>query len=494
MTELHRQLFQAFDQYKSHAAIESKAVNRITYGQLAANVSELIAKIAACSKSNNIVLGILSTRCAEAYIGVLAAFFSGVRFVPLNPGLPISRLNQVVSAGKIDIVVFDTANAKVASELEVESLLVAIDRSVSEAPKSLKNENFDCGEMDIAYQMFTSGSTGKPKGVPISYGSLVHYVTEIKKEIEFPPYSRYSQLFDLSFDLSMHDIFVTLSSGGTLVPASSLDLMMPHDYIRKKEIDIWFSVPMLSVIAVRGQANKAVEHQLTTALFCGEALVTDYAISFQRFLGDTSNIYNLYGPTEATIAFTIKKLDEHDSIFSTVPLGTGFGKNNVAIDTKDGVVEALADGVQGELLLSGPQVFDGYKPDVAIDCFVQNDGHTYYRSGDNVEIISGQLIHKGRKDSQIKFRGYRIELGDIEATFRRLFDCSTAVAVLVGDGEKTEIVLAYDNAVPVEDFSSLDRDLPPYMIPARYVQLDNIPTNINGKVDRIAIKTLVESS
>ena len=75
-----------------------------------------------------------------------------------------------------------------------------------------------------------------------------------------------------------------------------------------------------------------------------------------------------------------------------------------------------------------------------------------------------------------------------------MFDCSTAVAVLVGDGEKTEIVLAYDNAVPVEDFSSLDRDLPPYMIPARYVQLDNIPTNINGKVDRIAIKTLVESS
>ena len=228
MTELHQKILKAFDQYESHAAIASKAGTNITYGQLADNFSDLAGKLATRTKQKNVVLGILSNRCAEAYIGVLAAFLSCVRFVPLNPGLPASRLKQIVSAGKIDFIAFDSANAKVAKELEVQSILIAIDSDRSELQKSFQADNFECSDIDIAYQMFTSGSTGKPKGVPISYGSLAHYVTEIKKEIEFPAYLRYSQLFDLSFDLAMHDIFVTLSSGGTLVPANSMAVSYTH--------------------------------------------------------------------------------------------------------------------------------------------------------------------------------------------------------------------------------------------------------------------------
>ena len=492
MTVLHRQLLQAFDQFENHVAIEHRSGISITYRQLNHNVSGLIKRFIDLSQGNNIVLGILSTRCAEAYIGVLAAFFSYNRFVPLNPSLPKSRLKQIVSAGKIDVVLFDSNNAELAEDLDVQSLQVTIGIDCAELQQLDSNNNYENSENAIAYQMFTSGSTGNPKGVPISYSSLNHYIVELKKEMNFPKYSRYSQLFDLSFDLAMHDIFITFSSGGTLIPASSMDLMMPHDYIKKSKIDIWFSVPMLSILAIRGQANKAVEHHLTTALFCGEALITEYAMEFRNFLCDKGNIYNLYGPTEATIAFSIKKLEEHDVNFPTVPLGIGFGQNKIAIDTEDGVMHLLHEGMQGELLLCGPQIFDGYKPEVPIDCFIHSDGQTYYRSGDNVEVVSSQLIHKGRLDSQIKFRGYRIELGEIETTFRRLFDCSTTVAILVGHGEKTEIALAYDHASEISDFSPLKDALPSYMVPTKFVQLETVPTNVNGKVDRIAIKNIVD--
>ena len=112
MTILHKRLLEAFNQFEDHVAIEHKSGPRITYHQLNQKISGLIDQLKHTAHSDSLVIGILSTRCAESYIGVLAAFFMHVRFIPLNPSLPVSRLKKIINAGNINIVLFDSTHAQ----------------------------------------------------------------------------------------------------------------------------------------------------------------------------------------------------------------------------------------------------------------------------------------------------------------------------------------------------------------------------------------------
>jgi D-alanine--poly(phosphoribitol) ligase subunit 1 len=461
-----------------------------TYGELAAMAAGLQAEFAARGLRS---VGILSTRRLEAYAAVLAAFMGGVKFVPMNPDLPRDRLEKIAAAGGVGLILADPTTSAAAADLSLPHLDIAACVPATTTAAALTCATPAPGA--IAYQMFTSGSTGDPKGVPVSYGNLDHYVTGIVAALDIPAGGRFSQLFDLSFDLSLHDIFVGLSQGGTLCPASKIDLMMPHAYLAKKQIDVWFSVPMLAMLAAQGQGDAAVSHRLQMALFCGEPLPADYAAGFMAFLQPQAPLYNLYGPTEATIAFTAARFDPQETRFSTVPLGQPFGGNRIAVETEAGIVDAVADpaagAVTGELLLGGPQVFDGYQPDTGVVCFVSApDGTRYYRSGDLVRLEGDALIHLGRSDNQIKLRGYRIELGDIEAAVRRCFGCSATAAVVLGDGAAREIGLAYAADQPIADRGPLADHLPAYMHPGRWLRVEKMPININGKIDRKALRQM----
>ncbi len=482
MTQLHSELSDVFCHNANVVAVARPRNQDVTYqalGGMIANVQSLIATRAPKA------VGILGTRSLEAYVAVMACFFSGVRFVPLNPELPNERLDKIIRYGQVDLLLHDGKRNDIdsfASGFSSDIAEVAAGEDTSDKPVLSKKLQAS----DIAYQMFTSGSTGEPKGVPITYGSLSHYVSGIRATTGHDTGGRFSQLFDLSFDLSMHDIFVALASGGTLVPASNIDLMMPHSYIQKKCIDYWFSVPLVASVALRGLGDNPVKHKLKKAMFCGEQLPTEYATGFRAFVEPDGPIYNLYGPTEATIAFTAKHFKDADPDLAVVPLGEPFGENVIGIRTHEGEVVEADEGAEGELLLGGPQVFSGYYPDNSVECFVGEDPR-YYCSGDLVRVKNGELHHIGRIDSQIKLRGYRIELGDIEAAFRKAFGCAAAAAVVLGTGESREIVLAYEHTKNIDDFSLLDAHLPAYMRPAQFMRFEKIPTNINGKVDRKTI-------
>jgi len=265
---------------------------------------------------------------------------------------------------------------------------------------------------------------------------------------------------------------------------------MPHAYLANRQIDIWFSVPMLAGLAVKGQADRAVKHNIKMALFCGEALPSDHAAAFSRFLEPGASLYNLYGPTEATIAFTAKLFEPADKSYSTVPLGKPFGDNLIAIETSSGEVVEAKENAEGELLLAGPQVFDGYQPATGSSVFVEHSGRRYYRSGDIVRVIESALLHVGRKDNQIKLRGYRIELGDVEAAVRQAFGYTNVAAVLLGAGETRDIGVAYESARSIEDVARINDFLPAYMRPKHWLRIDKMPTNINNKIDRKTIERM----
>jgi amino acid adenylation domain-containing protein len=478
MTELHAEISARLG--SAAPAVALGRAGDLSYADLARRAAALSAQFEGIQPGQSV--GILSTRCWEAYAAVLASFFTGRCFVPLNPDLPFDRLAKIVAQGQVNLVVHDKGNTDLAMRLNVP----AVDPNLLNISDTTLHAGTFPNPDAIVYQMFTSGSTGNPKGVPVRYDSLAHYVKTVRPAVGLTEPGRFSQLFDLSFDLAMHDIFIALANGGTIVPAGQMDMLMPHSYIGKKKIDHWFSVPMLAKVAARGANGVAADHRLTTALFCGEPLPMAYARDFRQFVSDGADIYNLYGPTEATIAFTAKPVDFTHDMAGIVPLGVPFGDNRVAVEDESGSVVDLAEGIEGELLLGGPQVFDGYRPAINTDCFTQSSP-VFYRSGDLVRMVDGELHHLGRTDSQIKLRGYRIELGDIEAAVRRAFGLETLACVVAGEGEGRQIMLAYVADMELADLTPLDEHLPDYMKPQLWTRLDQMPLNVNGKIDRKAL-------
>ncbi len=460
-------------------AVDAGKAGSISYARL----RELTAAIAGGSDREGPV-AILANRSLEAHVAVLACYRFGRTFVPLNPSFPQARLATIVEQSGATECLADTKHVALAEQLGVPVRTIDLDAAGSDAEAQSPASDAR------VYHLFTSGSTGQPKGVPITHGALAHYVQHIVDTVGIEDHWRASQFFDLSFDLSMHDIFVCVSTGGTLVPANDMALMMPHRFVASNAIDIWFSVPLLAVAAARGQAAMPAEARLKKALFCGEALPGAYAEGMRALLEDGGEVWNLYGPTEATIAFTAHRLDPPDSARDVVPLGQPFGDNRIAVLADNAVIEE-SEGASGELLLGGPQVFAGYAPANANDPFVHDaEGARYYRTGDLVRIEDGALVYVGRTDSQVKIRGHRVELGEIEAACARIEGVEAAAVVLLGDAANPRIIAAYQGRDDA-DFAPLADRLAPYMVPNEVRWTAALPTNSNGKIDRRAVMEML---
>ena len=440
----------------------------------------------------NVRVGVLSNHRVETYLAVLAVVSVGGTFVPLNPKFPAERLRTIVDLARPVVILGDRSTVAVHADVagsvpfvDVASVAASVTavgpwlHDVAAAPTT---------EKDIAYVMFTTGSTGTPKGVPISYANLTAYVDGVTELLAIPDGARFSQFFDLSFDLSMHDIFVSTRRRGTLVAPTQVDLMMPGAYVARERIDAWFSVPLVG--AQLGASKRKEDFAgFRSMLFCGEALPMETVAACRPWLADGGRMWNLYGPTEATIAFTAADVTDSSRTDGNASIGRPFGVNRTAMLAADATVatEPLL-GDEGELLLGGPQVFAGYSTD-APSPFVEHNGVNWYRSGDLVRIDAEGVYFRGRVDSQVKFRGYRIELGEIESVARRTFGLKTVAVVVTGEGTGARLVMFYlaGEATDALDLQRLATDLPNYMIPSEAVALDAMPTNQNGKIDRRAL-------
>jgi D-alanine--poly(phosphoribitol) ligase subunit 1 len=450
-------------------------------------------------------IGVLSNHRVETYLAVLGAVSAGATFVPLNPKFPAERLRTIVDLARPTVILGDPSTFAVHGEVAAAIPFRDVS-SIDADPDAVGEwgEAIDAsatGTDAIAYIMFTSGSTGTPKGVPISYGNLLSYVDGVTDLLAIPEGSRFSQFFDLSFDLSMHDIFVSTRMRGTLVAPSQVDLMMPGAYVARERIDAWFSVPLLGA-QLGGGALKSGFAGFRSMLFCGEALPMETVVACRPWLADGGRMWNLYGPTEATIAFTAADVTDSARVEGNASIGRAFGGNVTALLGADGVVvEDPPLGAEGELLLGGPQVFAGYSTD-APSPFVVGASGDFYKSGDLVRIDPDGVYFRGRVDSQVKFRGYRIELGEIETVARRTFGLKTLAVVVSGEGATARMVMFYlaselgprtDGGDTTIDLRGLAETLPAYMIPAEAVGLDHMPTNQNGKIDRRALRAVAES-
>jgi amino acid adenylation domain-containing protein len=361
---------------------------------------------------------------------------------------------------------------------------------------------------DVAHVLFTSGSTGTPKGVVIKHENVVAFVEWATGYFGTKETDRVSGHPPLHFDLSTFDIYGTFLAGAELhlVPASAN--LVPHklaELIRAAELTQWFSVPSTMTYMAKFDAFEHGDFSsLERVIWCGEVLPTPILMHWMERLPH-AEFTNLYGPTEATIAssyYTMPEIPASET--ESVPIGVPCaGEELLVLDEK---LEPVATEEVGDLYIAGVGLSPGYwrdeeKTSAAFLVDPRKHGERIYRTGDLARVADDGLVHfLGRADSQIKSRGYRIELGEIETALNALEDIRECAVVGVESGgfEGTAICCAYAPArgasvAPPTIREQIAKTLPSYMLPARWVVMDALPKNVNGKIDRRSIREHFEA-
>ena len=465
-----------------------------------------------CGVQTGDPVAVLASRSLTAYVAILACAAEGFTWVPLNPAFPEARnLRMLTLSGARVLVAGREAADQCQCLVENANLpaVLALDDGVPDArllqPADQAQPLAEFAAELPAYLLFTSGTTGVPKGIPVSVGNLHAYLRNFQALYPMPAGLRYSQMFDLTFDLSVHDLFVCWQQGGCLVIPTAQDLLMPLQFVRRQQIQVWFSVPSMASIAKQsGLLRPGVLPSLQFAFFCGEALPTASALAWLD-AAPNARVANLYGPTEATIAITAFELqrDRDDwRQLSVVPIGWPYPGQQARVVRDDATL--AAPGESGELWLAGTQLTAGYLADAAKTAavFVQQQftdctETRWYRTGDCATLHPDfGLLYTGRLDRQVKINGYRVELQEVEHCLRQV--AGTQLAAVVpwprsADGLFTGVVgFVVQPWLPEEQvLAQLTTTLPTYMQPRQILTLERLPVNANGKVDYGALQALL---
>jgi amino acid adenylation domain-containing protein len=487
----------------------------LSYEQLWNYAGRITACLQGTLDPSENVVAVLASRSVGAYGGILGVLGSGRGYVPLNPKFPLERtLIMLKASGCKTLVVGQECAATLESLLprldkpltliipdsgwEPGSKLLSLHRVIPARQLSKVAEPCDpiVAGSDTAYLLFTSGSTGVPKGVAVSQSNAVAYMEYAAKRFGIHGGDRCSQNFDLTFDLSVHDLFTCWDAGATLCPYAEQTLT-PATVVDELELTCWFSVPSVAMFASKlGLLQPGAFPTLRWSLFCGEALSSSLAAAWQQ-AANNSILENLYGPTEATIAITYYRWDSATSpaecVRGLVPIGWPFDGQQVCAVNED--LAPVPAGESGELCLGGSQVTRGYlnDPEKTAKSFVRlkhTGDQVWYRTGDLVKQDErGCLFYLGRRDFQVKVSGYRVELQEIDLVLREAARTELAVAIPwpLSEGSASGIVGVLSGSDPAHDaqiIAACEARLPRYMVPNRIYHFPQIPLNVNGKIDR----------
>ncbi len=479
-----------------------------TYGELAHTAARLAGYVAAGQSGR---VGILGSRSYEAYAGILGALCAGKAYVPLNLKWPEARLVDLLHLLDLDALVVDANGAALLTEAVLEAAprrIVVADEafaandvlhdwtvalSAVDATPILDPAPRD--PSDTAYIIYTSGTTGMPKGVVVPIRGVNAYVAETRKWTRLTAEDRVGESCDITFDLTVHNMFLCWEAGASLYLMSPLDLMAPARFIRKNEITCWLSVPtVIALMRSTGSLKPGILPSLRLSVFCGEPLPLA-AVRAWAEAAPNSTVENIYGPTEATVICTRQTLTEPPAVTEErgiLSVGKAYDTMEVAILGED--LTPLPTGEAGEIALSGVQLADGYfnAPELTADRFRMIDGKRWYLTGDlGRQDAEGQFHHLGRTDNQIKMKGNRIELEEVEMHLRRATGSELAVVVAwpVEDGSAQGLVgFTVEAGRDAEEIQAeMLKTLPRYMVPGSIQFVSSLPRNANGKIDRKAL-------
>ncbi|WP_155617222.1 non-ribosomal peptide synthetase, partial [Paenibacillus polymyxa] len=480
----------------------------LTYAELNERANRLARTLRAEGVEPDQPVGILVHRSLDMIVGIYAILKAGGAYVPIDPEYPADRIRFMLQDSGAKLVLTQSHLAEQAS-LSFDGQVLILDREDIYHEDGSNLEPL-AGSHHVAYVIYTSGSTGKPKGVMVEHYSVLNRILWMHDRYDLSAKDTILQKTAFTFDVSVWELFwwsmvgskvSLLSVGGEKNPEDIVDTIA-----RDGVTTMHFVPAMLHAFLeyVEQQPRKVMQAKLDTlrhVFASGEALPPQHVARFQRLVSSLTGakLINLYGPTEATV--DVSYFDcEPDEEYTVIPIGKPIQNIRLYI-VKEGTEQLQPIGVAGELCIGGVGVARGYlnRPELTAEKFVKDPfaggkaGYErMYRTGDLARWMpDGNIEYLGRIDHQVKIRGYRIELGEVETQLLQVESVREAVVVARTDEMGQNHMVAYYVAGQVVETSELrselGRELPSYMVPSYFVQLEQLPLTPNGKIDRKAL-------
>src|ERR1700752_1733784 len=460
----------------------------ITYRELNERSNQLARRLQKLVIGPEKLVGICANRSLDLLVGMLGILKAGGAYVPLDPAYPEDRLAFIVEDSSLGLIVTQEELLKKLPRSSAEIICVDSHRATW-ATESAKDPTSDVSSKNLAYLIYTSGSTGLPKGVAIQHSSAVALIDWAKGVFSQEDLSGVLASTSICFDLSVFEIFVTLSCGGPVILAENA--LHLASLPAASQVSLINTVPSAIAELIR---MKAIPETVKIVNLAGEPLQTSLV---QQIYSQTNvqRVYDLYGPSEDTTysTFTLRSPDRAATIGRPI--------SNTQVYLLDRHRQPVPIGVPGELYLGGAGLAREYlnRPELTNEKFVpdpfsKTPGARLYRTGDLARYFpDGNLEYLGRIDHQVKIRGFRIELGEIETVLNQPKDLRDSVVVALEDESGIKTLAAYvvpkkghaPTIVELRDY--LKKRLPAFMVPSFFTVLDSIPLTPNGKVDRRAL-------
>ncbi len=476
-----------FENYSSHIAIKDYK-SSLTYGELGSKV-KLLKNVL---QNNNIqpgdYVGILIERNNNIATTILSILSLGGVFIPIDSELPPLRIQYIIKDSQLSNIIVDNTTIGLINNKVKEDKVINIDNIVTSDYKNL-NGDIEHYENKLAYLIYTSGTTGNPKGVKVKKTALNNLILHIKDTPGINKQDALLSTTSFGFDIFILELLLPLFVGAKCIIASNEKKRDPESLkqlIYETNPSIMQGTPsMWSMLLKVGWRNKG-----DIKILCGGEPISEALKS--QLLVNSSSLWNMYGPTETTIWSAIKKLDN-----SSISIGYPISKTELLI--LDENYEQVNINQKGELYISGEGLAEGYHnlENLTKSKFIQNPytSKKMFKTGDAAILNEKQeVVILGRLDNQVKLNGQRIELEEIENVIKEIENIENCITLLKDNDIAPQIICYYtvvnENIEIKSIIEHLKKNLPQYMIPKKYIKLQNMPTNSNGKIDRKVIKNI----
>ena len=512
---LHDQLERTAARLPSKVAVIEPDGISLTYGELARASDRLRDRLAWLGVRTGDRVGLYLHKSADSIAALFGIMKAGGAYVPVDPDAPAPRCAYIFDDCDVRAIVCERAlEGALAAELAklgASPTLIVLDEADGRLRLDAALDALDTADRaptvatvrpdsdGTAYILYTSGSTGRPKGVTISHRAALAFVDWCSDTFGPREDDVFSSHAPLHFDLSIHDVYVSLKHGATLVligEALGKEPQKLAETIAGQGITIWYSTPsILSLLAQYGKLERHDFSRVRIVHFAGEVFpIPQFRVL--HALWPRPRYFNLYGPTETNVCtwYEVKSLSPDRT--EPFPIGKLCAHYRGRVVDPTGAATAFGD--EGELVIAGPGVMSGYwnLPEQNAAAFLEDEhGERWYRTGDLVvETRDEGYIFHGRRDRMVKRRGYRVELGEIEAGLAKhpqLREVAVVATVGADGGVRIKaFVAARDGDRPsiIQLKGFCTEVLPRYMAPDVFAFLDALPRTSTDKIDYQSLK------